>query len=76
MLPIKDNKISIHVIPNASATEIKDISGNIVHIRIAAPPDKNKANAELIKFFKKEFKLKVQIISGEKSRDKIIELLE
>jgi uncharacterized protein (TIGR00251 family) len=40
-------------------------------------PDKNKANLELIKFFKKKFSLKVEIKSGLKSsRGKVLRVIE
>ena len=74
-LTIKNNRVSIRVIPNASKTEVREITTESVKIAVAAPPDKNKANLELIKFFKKEFKLKVQIVSGEKSRSKVVEIM-
>jgi len=75
-LPIKNNRMSVRVIPNASKTEVRDIKDDIIKIAVAAPPDKNKANLELIKFLKKKFNLRVQIISGEKSREKVVEVLQ
>ena len=44
-------------------------------IRIKAPPEKGKANCELIKFLAKELKMPksaVRIIKGEKSREKVV----
>ena len=73
-LPIVNNLLSVHVIPNAATTEIKKIE-NVVHIRIAAPPDKNKANVELLRFLKKEFGLKCRIKSGASSRNKVLEIM-
>lgn len=69
-----DGKLVVRVIPNAAATEIQKIKDNVVHIRVAAPPDKNKANAELLKFLKKECGLKCRIKSGAASRGKVLEL--
>ncbi|HLC74323.1 MAG TPA: DUF167 domain-containing protein [Candidatus Nanoarchaeia archaeon] len=73
-LPFLNNKLSVRVIPNAAKTEIVSIENNIVKVRIAAPPDKNKANVELLKFFKKEFDLKLKINSGATSRKKVLEI--
>jgi len=38
-------------------------------------PDDNKANSELVKLFKKQLKLRVEIISGLKSRNKKMKIL-
>ena len=67
----KDNLIKIKVIPNSSRTELV---GNKLYLK--AVPEKGKANKEIIKFFKKEFNLKVEIKSGERSRDKILEIID
>jgi uncharacterized protein (TIGR00251 family) len=71
---IKDNKLQVHIIPNSSKNEIAgwDNEKKELKIRINAPPDKNKANIELIKFLKRELKCQVEIIKGFKSRNKII----
>ena len=42
---------------------------------LKAAPEKGKANAELIKFFKKELKLSVRIKLGESSREKTLEII-
>jgi uncharacterized protein (TIGR00251 family) len=73
-LPIHNNILRVKVIPNASKTEIREITTDIVKIAVAAPPDKNKANLELIKFFKKEHNLNVKIKSGATSRNKTLEI--
>lgn len=71
---IKDNKLQVHIIPNSSKNEIIgwDDEKKELKLRINAPPEKNKANKELIKFLKKELKCQVEIIKGLKSRNKII----
>ena len=73
-LPVIHNQLNVKVIPNSSKTEIISIENGVVKIRIAAPPDKGKANSELLKFLKKECGLKFSISSGAKSREKILEL--
>ena len=44
----------LKVIPNAGRTELRQ-EGEILKLYLKAPPDKNKANLEPIKFFKKEY---------------------
>ena len=69
--------LSVKVVPGSSKSEIKGISGGHVRIRIAAAPENNRANEELISFLagiagcaKKE----IAILGGEKSRIKTIML--
>ena len=44
-------------------------------LELNAKPKNNEANLELIKFFSKEFKIKVRIIKGFKSRTKLIDVV-
>ena len=63
-------QFSLRVTPNASRTELKEENGKF-RLYLQAVPEKGKANAAVIKFFKKELGIKVEIKSGERSRDKI-----
>ena len=72
--PIKDNLLSVKVVPNSSKTEVVSIENGVVKLRVAAPPDKNNANSELLKFLKKEYGLRFRIKSGSSSREKVLEL--
>jgi len=68
---LKDGKISLHVTPHSSRNELIEENGRL-KLYLQAVPEDNKANLALIKFFKKEFGLRVEIISGMKGREKII----
>ena len=72
---IRNNLISLRVTPNASKTELKEENGKL-KLHLQAVPEKGKANAAVIKFFKKEYGLRVEIKSGEKSRDKVLRVLD
>lgn len=72
-MKLKD-EFSLRVTPNASRTELKEEDGKL-KLYLQAVPEKGKANAAVIKFFKKEFNIKVEIKSGERSRDKVIRVL-
>ncbi|MBT3835657.1 DUF167 domain-containing protein [Candidatus Woesearchaeota archaeon] len=72
---IFNHLLSIKVIPNASQTKLIE-ENNQLKLYLSAIPDKNKANIQLLKFFKKEFKLKVEIKSGARSRNKVLRILE
>ena len=71
---IKNNKLKIIVKPNSKKNEIKefDEERQALKVNIKALPEKGKANAEVIKFFTKLLKKEVRIISGLKSKDKIL----
>jgi len=71
---IQQNLLKIKVIPNASKTELKE-ENNQLKLHLKSVPEKGKANQELIKFFKKKLGLKVEIKSGEKSRDKVLRVI-
>jgi len=70
---IVDNKLKIKAKPGAKQTEIIGFEKGSLIIKIKSLPIKGKANEELLKFFKKEYKKKAHIVKGEKARDKIIE---
>jgi len=47
---VEKARIIVRVQPNASQNEVLRIAEGVLHIRIAAPPVKGKANQELVKF--------------------------
>lgn len=67
-------RLAIRVIPSAKEQRLVEEKG-MVRIYLQAPPDKGKANRELLKFFKKEQGVSVRLVSGEKSRRKVIEVV-
>lgn len=66
--------VKVRVVPNAKKDEI--IEGEIITIRVKAKAEKDKANQRLIKLLEKHYNSKVRIISGIKSRDKVIEVYD
>ena len=72
-----ESKLSVHVSPNASKNEIVSFEDGLLRVRIAAPPVKGKANAELVAFLAKALGLKksqVTIVKGASSRDKLVSI--
>lgn len=70
-------QLSIKIISNSSKNQIVEKRDDFLKIKIKAPAEKGRANRELIKFLAKEFKIKksqIEIIKGEKSRQKIIRI--
>lgn len=70
---IVNNTLKIKVIPNSSKTELVEKNKHL-KLYLKAVPDKNKANLELIQFFKKRFNLNINIIRGQKSREKMLKV--
>ena len=70
----KDNLLRLKVVPHASKTELVE-DNNQLRLYLKAIPEKDKANLELIRFFKKEFGLRVEIESGRKGREKVVRII-
>lgn len=72
--------IKFKVNPGAGTTELKDKREDGVYkINVAAPPEKGKANRELVKFLAKQLgvaKNNVTIISGHGEKDKLIKIIK
>ncbi|MBC7129166.1 MAG: DUF167 domain-containing protein [Thermoplasmatales archaeon] len=69
--------VKIKVIPNAGKNEVIK-EGEILKVKVSSPPSKGKANKEVIELLANFFEVKkncIRIIKGEKSREKIIEIL-
>ncbi|MDR1303189.1 MAG: DUF167 domain-containing protein [Puniceicoccales bacterium] len=72
-------RLSIRVIPNAPKSEIIFLDSGEWKIKIQAPPEDGKANGAIIQLLAKHFKVPknfIRIVSGEKSRQKIIEIFD
>lgn len=71
-------RFKIKVIPKSNHTEIVGaMSDGTIKLRVAAVPEKNKANTEIIKYLAKTFKVQrsqIRIITGETSPIKLIEI--
>lgn len=64
--------VSCWVVPGASRTEIKGVHGSAVKIRVAAPPEGGRANAELCRLVSEMLGAPVEIVSGHGSRAKAV----
>ena len=70
--------LNVKVIPNARKNEIKK-EKNSWKVHLTALPEKGKANKLLIELLSEEFRVnknRIRIVQGEKSRHKIIKILE
>lgn len=51
------------IVPGSSKTSICGLLGNMLKIKIAAPPEKGKANQQLVEFLAKKLGVKKQAVS-------------
>jgi uncharacterized protein (TIGR00251 family) len=68
-------RISFKITPGAARNEILGLTNDIWRIKIAAPPDKGKANKELIEFLSDILGIKkdrICILKGQTSHNKIL----
>lgn len=73
---VKNNIYELKIKPNSSKSEIVfNSNSQKIDVFLHSIPQDNKANLELITLFKKKLKLKVEIISGFKSKNKKIKIL-
>ena len=67
--------LQVKVHPGAGRNEITGFSGNTILLKIAAPPEKGKANRELVEFLASLLgvnKSSITIVKGETGRNKFI----
>ena len=71
--------LSIKVIPNAKKEEVIQESETHYKIKVRAIPEDGKANKAVITLIAKHFGIKkgaVMILKGEKSREKVVEIMD
>ena len=69
--------LNLKVSPGASANKIMNWNAGILKVRIKAPPEKGKANKELIRFLAKLLgtaPANLDLVSGESSRNKRVRI--
>ncbi|MBA3980805.1 MAG: hypothetical protein C0462_09435 [Alcanivorax sp.] len=70
-------KLNIKVVPGASRTEIAGWMGDALRVRVAAPPEKGKANREAERLLSRVLGLpegSVRVTSGAASQWKVVEV--
>jgi hypothetical protein len=68
-------RLAVKVTPNAGRNEITGFKDGVLQVRVAAPPEKGKANKELTDFLSEALGLKkssILIIKGQTSRNKVV----
>jgi len=68
-------RISVRVHPNAATDEVVGFTDRILHVKVAAPPVRGKANKELVAFLSQILdigKSEISVIKGHNARNKVI----
>jgi uncharacterized protein (TIGR00251 family) len=68
-------QLNVRVTPNAARDEITGFTEGVLNVKIAAPPEKGKANKKLIDFLSGRLgvsKSLIRLIRGQTSRRKVI----
>jgi uncharacterized protein (TIGR00251 family) len=68
-------RITVRVTPRASSNEVHSWDGDVLRIRVAAPPADGKANKAVVSLLGRTLgvpRSKIRIVSGATSRTKVI----
>lgn len=74
-----DIMIKVKIVPGSSKNKIVGVYNDALKISIAAPPVEGKANKKCIAYLAKYFdvaKSKIEIISGQTSKNKLIKIYD
>jgi len=67
--------IDVLVVANASRREVVGIHGDRVRVRVTSPPERGKANAEVVELLRHETgATRAEVVSGHGSRAKTVEI--
>ncbi|MGB3412425.1 MAG: DUF167 domain-containing protein [Microthrixaceae bacterium] len=69
--------LTIRVQPSGGRSAVVGTVGDALKVRVAAPANEGKANAELLRFLAATLDLRrssVSLLRGERSRDKVVEV--
>ncbi len=80
-IPFRKSKngvlINVRVQPRSSKRSIESVEGDVVRVKLTAPPADGAANAQLIEVLSKELQIRksaISIVKGQASRDKVVEV--
>ena len=67
--------LKLHVVPGARKTAVAGLHGDRLKVKVAAPPEKGRANEELLEFLARSLNVPrkvVHLASGATSRAKVV----
>ncbi|UCD06011.1 MAG: DUF167 domain-containing protein [candidate division WOR-3 bacterium] len=69
--------LSVRVIPRSKKNEVSDLGNNRLRVRVISPPERGRANKELVELLARHYRKRrssITIAKGLTSRDKIVEI--
>jgi len=76
-MPEPTTRLRIRVSPGARRTELVGRQGEAWKVRVAAPPERGRANDALLKLLAERLRIaaaELTLVSGASARDKVVEL--
>jgi len=70
--------LKLKIVPSASHTQVAEVYGDQLKIRVAAPPERGAANEALLAFLARRLKISrswLRLKSGARDRAKVVEVL-
>lgn len=70
-------RVRVKVNPRSSKDQLLDLDAETIRVKLTAPPVEGEANLALVKFIARTCRIpkgNVEIISGKKSRQKVIQI--
>ena len=70
-------RIKVKVKPNARSNGVKELDKDYYEVKVSVPPEKGKANERVIELIAKFLKIpksRINIVSGELYKEKILEI--
>jgi uncharacterized protein (TIGR00251 family) len=70
-------EVRLHVLPRAKRCEVSGVHNGALKVRVTAPPIDDAANRAIVEFFSASLgisKSSLSILSGFKSRDKVLQI--
>lgn len=71
-------KVNVKVIPKSSMTMVQTELDGSLKVKLTAPPEKGKANEQLVEVLAKHYNVKksaVRLLKGAASKEKLVEVL-
>lgn len=76
-MPAPTTRLRIRVSPGARKTELVGRQGEAWKVRVAAPPERGRANDAVLKLLAERLRIpaaELTLVSGRSGRDKVVEL--
>lgn len=76
-MPAPTTRLRIRVSPGARKTELVGRQGEAWKVRVAAPPERGRANDAVLKLLAEHLRIpaaELTLVSGRSGRDKVVEL--